>query len=43
MVRGCEDRLPGGVDWVINPRRSALDRPFQELRAELLALMGVAP
>ena len=41
IVRGSEGLLPLGFDWVINPRRSVLDRPFQELRMELLALLGV--
>lgn len=34
--------VPSGFDIVINPRRSARDRNFAELRAELLALLGAA-
>ena len=42
IVRGSEKGLPAGVDWVINPRRSALERSFSDIQAELLGLMGVA-
>jgi ribonuclease P protein component len=40
ILRGAA-RIPPGIDWVINPRRSVLEQPFQELRLELLALMGI--
>jgi ribonuclease P protein component len=33
--------IPGGVDVVVNPRRSAVCRDFGELRSELLSLLGV--
>jgi ribonuclease P protein component len=42
MVRAAGDRLPAGFDWVINPRRSALDRPFEDLKSELMILLGAA-
>ena len=40
IIRRSTDLLPAGFDWVINPRRSVLDRPFEELRSELLSLLG---
>jgi len=42
IVRHASTELPCGFDIVINPRRSAHDRNFGELRAELLALLGAA-
>jgi hypothetical protein len=32
--------IPSGFDFVLNPRRSANDRVFEELRSELVALLG---
>jgi hypothetical protein len=32
--------IPSGFDFVLNPRRSATDRGFEELRRELVALLG---
>ena len=32
--------VPVGFDFVVNPRRSAIDRQFEELRAELIGLLG---
>jgi len=40
IVRTAEVILPAGLDVVINPRRSVLDRPFEDLRSELLMLLG---
>jgi ribonuclease P protein component len=34
--------VPRGVDIVVNPRTSACEREFDELRTELLSLLGVA-
>jgi ribonuclease P protein component len=34
--------VPRGVDIVVNPRHSACVREFDELRTELLSLLGVA-
>jgi len=39
MIRRSMDRIPAGFDLVINPRRSVLDRPFEELRSELLSIL----
>jgi ribonuclease P protein component len=39
IVRGS-NRIPIGFDIVINPRGSAVRRPFDALRQELLALLG---
>jgi ribonuclease P protein component len=33
--------VPQGVDIVVNPRRSAAEREFEELKSELLSLLGV--
>jgi ribonuclease P protein component len=41
ILRGAWPLLPRGVDIVVNPRRSSLDREFSELRGELLSLLGV--
>ena len=35
-----EPASKGGFDVVVNPRRSVHDRDFQELRSELLTLLG---
>ena len=32
--------IPGGFDFVLNPRQSANERDFEELRDELIALLG---
>jgi len=42
MLRQKLDRMPSGFDVVVNPRRSAYDRQFSELRSELLNLLGVS-
>ena len=34
--------VPRGIDIVVNPRRSACERAYAELRTELLALLGVS-
>jgi ribonuclease P protein component len=40
ILRNARAELPHGFDIVVNPRRSAYDRDFSELRAELVALLG---
>jgi ribonuclease P protein component len=40
ILRTSRPGIPIGFDFVVNPRRSAIDRQFQELRAELTALLG---
>ena len=42
IIRAADQQLPIGFDWVINPRRSALERPFEDLRSELTGLLGAA-
>jgi ribonuclease P protein component len=42
ILRASRLDIPQGFDYVVNPRRSALDRDFQLLRSELLALFGAA-
>ena len=42
IIRTAIGNIPAGFDWVINPRRTALERPFADLKAELLNLMGAA-
>jgi ribonuclease P protein component len=42
IIRKSEYAMPLGFDWVINPRQSALEQPFNDLRSELLTLLGVA-
>jgi ribonuclease P protein component len=41
IVRTARERIPKGYDFVVNPRRSAKEKPFVEVRAELLSLLGV--
>jgi ribonuclease P protein component len=40
IIRNSRSLLPTGLDVVLNPRRSACDREFGELRTELLSLFG---
>ena len=40
ILRTSRTRLQRGVDIVVNPKRAALNRTFDELRAELMALLG---
>ena len=40
MLRCSWQILPAGFDIVVNPRRSVYERPYDELRSELLALLG---
>jgi ribonuclease P protein component len=40
ILRAAEEPTKGGFDVVVNPRRSVHDRDFQELRSELLTLLG---
>ena len=42
ILRTAWPLLPRGVDIVVNPRRSACDREFGELKRELLSLLGVS-
>src|SRR5262245_38667467 len=42
ILRTSRLDIPQGFDYVVNPRRSPLDRDFQLLRSELLALFGAA-
>lgn len=42
ILRAAWPYIPRGVDVVINPRRSACEREFAELRTELLTLLGVS-
>jgi ribonuclease P protein component len=42
ILRTSRTALPLGFDYVLNPRRSVLDRDFELLRSELLALFGAA-
>jgi len=42
ILRRTGSDLPSGFDWVINPRRSALEQPFDQLRSELLTLLGAS-
>jgi len=42
ILRTSRTLIPAGFDFVVNPRGSATDREFQELRAELAALLGAA-
>jgi ribonuclease P protein component len=41
ILRTSRSQIPSGFDFVVNPRRSANDRQYDELRSELLALIGV--
>jgi ribonuclease P protein component len=40
ILRTSRTAIPAGFDYVVNPRRSVVDRQFQELRAELIAVLG---
>jgi len=40
ILRASRAQLPSGFDFVVNPRRSALERNFEEIRIELIALLG---
>jgi len=40
ILRTSRPLIPAGFDFVVNPRRSAGDLEFQELRAELVNLLG---
>jgi ribonuclease P protein component len=40
ILRTSRTAIPGGFDFVVNPRRSVVDRQFQELRVELIAVLG---
>ena len=40
IFRTSRPGIPIGFDFVVNPRRSAVDRDFAELRSELLTLLG---
>ncbi len=42
ILRTSSDSIPGGFDFVVNPRRSAVNRDFRDLRTELIALIGAA-
>jgi ribonuclease P protein component len=42
IIRTEGGNVPAGFDWVINPRRSALNRPFTDLKTELIGLLGSA-
>jgi ribonuclease P protein component len=39
ILRRRRNELPAGVDVVLNPRRSVLERGFEPLRAELVSLL----
>ena len=41
ILRAAWPFVPGGFDIVVNPRRSAIERGFSDLRTELLSLLGV--
>jgi ribonuclease P protein component len=40
ILRTSRTTIPVGFDFVVNPRRSVVDRQFQELRTELVELLG---
>jgi ribonuclease P protein component len=40
ILRTSRAAIPTGFDFVVNPRRSAADRDLEELRRELLPLLG---
>ena len=42
IVRRAWSAIPRGFDIVVNPRRSACARDFEELRTELLVLLGAS-
>jgi ribonuclease P protein component len=40
MLRTSCGMIPAGFDFVVNPRGSAADRGFEELRSELITLLA---
>ena len=40
ILRTSRALIPAGFDFVVNPRRSAIQKKFWELRSELLTLLG---
>jgi ribonuclease P protein component len=40
VLRTTLPLIPKGFDFVLNPRRSAIDCDFRELRDEIVALLG---
>ena len=40
ILRTSRTVIPGGFDFVLNPRHSAIERGIGELRDELIALLG---
>jgi ribonuclease P protein component len=40
ILRTSRTLIPAGFDVVVNPRGSVTEREFQELRAELVTLLG---
>ena len=40
ILRTSRSLIPIGFDFVVNPRRSATEREFEELRGELVPLLG---
>jgi ribonuclease P protein component len=42
ILRTSRTAIPVGFDFVVNPRRSVVARQFQELRAELIAVLGAS-
>lgn len=43
ILRTARPQIPSGYDFVVNPRKSAMDRQFERLRLELLSLLGATP
>lgn len=43
ILRTAIRQIPVGIDFVVNPRKSVLDRGFDMLRSELLSLLGATP
>jgi ribonuclease P protein component len=41
ILRTSAARIPKGFDFVVNPNKSVKAREFEELRRELVALLGV--
>jgi ribonuclease P protein component len=41
ILRAAWPLVPSGLDIVVNPRRSACERSFSDLKTELLSLLGV--
>ena len=40
ILRTSRRSIPAGFDFVLNPRRSASERKLEDLRTELVALLG---